>query len=403
MSGSDEAALLEALDTEGMIAFAQRLVKIRSVNDSGQGSTEEQAALAIADQMHEFGWDPTIEYVAHGRPNVVAEVIGEAPGRSLLFEGHTDVVFEGDPTTWSFDPYSGEIIDGRLLGRGSADMKSGVAAMIFATRALQLSGSLVGRIVVAALVDEEELMIGVKHFVASGQAAGIDGAIVCEPEAGEICHLQKGAIRLQATVTGVMAHGAMPDRGNNPIPPLMELAARLQEEQRVRQLRLGTDRLLGNLFITPTVVRAGDRAQLNVIPPVATMAWDLRTIPGVDHPELLDTIRNHAAKIASSYGVTVELEVIDDRPPTETSLDSPVVRALAYAVTAVTKEVPRYGGVPGTTDGTILWRDAKLPVAVFGPGGKWIAHQVDEYVEVSDVIEAAKIYTVAANRFLRGL
>ena len=101
---------------------------------------------------------------------------------------------------WTVDPFGAEIVDGRLWGRGSADMKAGVAAMLFATDAVVAaapSGPFPGRIVLAALVDEEGMMAGAKHFVAAGHTDGVDGVICCEPEGGEICHVAKGALRLR--------------------------------------------------------------------------------------------------------------------------------------------------------------------------------------------------------------
>jgi succinyl-diaminopimelate desuccinylase len=107
------------------------------------------------------------------------------------------------------------------------------------------------------------------------------------------------------------------------------------------------------------------------------------------------------AAVEDTTGVALTLTVIEDRPATETAHDEAVVQAVAAAHEAVTGEKARYGGVPGTTDGTILWRDAGIPVVVYGPGGKWIAHQVDEYVEVDDLVTAADVYAEAALRFLR--
>ncbi|MEA2058566.1 MAG: M20/M25/M40 family metallo-hydrolase, partial [Actinomycetota bacterium] len=106
--------------------------------------------------------------------------------------------------------------------------------------------------------------------------------------------------------------------------------------------------------------------------------------------------------VAEATGVELDLSVIEDRPATETPSDDPVVRAVVAAHEAVHGETPRFGGVPGTTDGTILWRDAGLPIVVYGPGGKWIAHQVDEYVEVDDLVDSANVYAEAALRFLNG-
>ena len=123
--------------------------------------------------MRSFGWEPQFDLVEPGRPNVIAVVDGGGgPGPTLMFEGHTDVVTEGEG--WTVDPFGGEIVDGRLYGRGAADMKGGLAAMLFATHALQQRGPFPGRIVLAALVDEEGMMLGAKDLVARGRTVGVD-------------------------------------------------------------------------------------------------------------------------------------------------------------------------------------------------------------------------------------
>jgi succinyl-diaminopimelate desuccinylase len=113
----------------------------------------------------------------------------------------------------------------------------------------------------------------------------------------------------------------------------------------------------------------------------------------VDHARLLASLRRLA-------GDGVRLTVIDDRPPTQTPADHPVVQAVVEAHRRVHGLTPPLGGVPGATDGTILWRDAGLPIVTYGPGGKWIAHQVDEHVEVEELARAADVYVEAARRFL---
>ena len=125
-------------------------------------------------------------------------------------------------------------------------------------------------------------------------------------------------------------------------------------------------------------------------------------LPGVDHTAVVESVRRAAEAVAGPAGVGVRLEVLDDRPPVDTPLDHPVVVALAAAHEAVTGEPARYGGVPGATDGTILTRDAGLATVVYGPGGKWIAHQADEFVEVADIVTAANVYAETARRFLTG-
>lgn len=388
------------IDREALIAFTQALVRVRSVNDPDAGIAEGQAAALVEAKMRSFGWEPQITEVAPGRPNVIAIIEGGRPGRTLMFEGHTDVVTEGELTEWTFDPYGAEIRDGKLLGRGSADMKSGVAAMIYAARAVQLAGPFAGRIVVGALADEEGMMLGAKAFSATDLAGEVDGAIICEPEDGEVCNVSKGAIRMRIQITGKMAHGAMPQHGRNPIPVAAVIVSKLLELQQSLNDKHGTHALLGDNYITPTVINANNFAQINVIPRRCELAVDVRTTTDIDHEILLDRMHAIIDKAATDQNCAAAMEIIDDRPPVDTPNDSPVVAALFAAHQAINGVDPEYGGVPGTTDGTILTRDAKIPTVVYGPGDKWIAHQANEWVAVDDIVRFAHVYAEAAHRFL---
>lgn len=390
------------IDEAALIAFTQRLVRVRSVYKPGDGGNESSVAAVVVDQMESFGWQPVVEEVVPGRPNVLVTIEGGSSGPSLLFEGHTDVVTEGARELWSVDPFGGEIVDGRLFGRGAADMKGGLAAMIFGVAALQRSGPFPGRVLLAALVDEEGGMLGAKQFVGSGAARGLDAAIICEPEGGEICISQKGAMRLRFDAKGHMAHGAMPEHGRNPILALAGLVSDLRKYEQELQAEFGEHPYLGRPYLTATALQGGSEFQLNVLPASAWLAVDVRTVPLLDHTALRDRLADLAAKAGNEVGVEVRLSVVDDRPPTEIPEGSPVVQALCTAHRRVTGQEPRFGGVPGTTDGTILVRDAGIPVVVYGPGGKWIAHQADEYVEVDELVSAAYVYAEAASLFLRG-
>ncbi|SEG97138.1 succinyl-diaminopimelate desuccinylase [Nonomuraea solani] len=387
------------VDARGVVEFTQALVRIPSTNDPARGRNERPAAELVEAKMREWGWEPVVSEAAPGRPNVVAVVEGGGgDGPTLMFEGHTDVVTEGDLSTWTVDPFGGEIRDGRLWGRGSADMKSGLAATLYATRALQLAGPFPGRIKVCALADEEGLMLGAHHFVSEGLTAGVDGAIVAEPEAGEICAVAKGALRLRVDLTGKMAHGAMPQHGRNPLEAVGSLLVGLRALQRDLQARHPAHEHLGEVYVTPTVLRAGSEEQVNVIPAVASVFIDVRTIPGAEHKEIADRV----AALAACGGITADVSILVDRPPVDVPVSDPVVAALAAAHRSVTGEEPVYGGVPGSTDGTVLTHWGGIPSVVYGPGGKWIAHQADEYVEVEEIVRCTRVFAEAARRFLNG-
>jgi succinyl-diaminopimelate desuccinylase len=293
-------------------------------------------------------------------------------------------------------------------------MKAGLAAMIYAVAALRSAGPFPGSVLVCALADEEGMMLGAKHACAAGALSGVDGVIVCEPEEGEICAVAKGALRLRVSFAGKMAHGAMPAHGLNPLPAVGRLLASVASLQDKLQARYGSHEHLGGVYVTPTVVRGGAPTQVNVIPGSADVYFDVRTVPGTAHADIVADVSALASQACGSGGsggsgdgsagdgVTASVTVIDDRPPVDTPVSHPVVSALAFAHEAVTGSPARYGGVPGTTDGTILSRDGGLATVVYGPGGKWIAHQADEFVSVAEVEQCARVYVAAARRFLGG-
>ncbi|WP_079131700.1 M20 family metallopeptidase [Streptomyces nanshensis] len=396
-----EGAPLIEVDEEAAVRLTRDLVRMRTVSEPDADEVEGPAVSRLARLFTEFGWAHEVTEPAPGRRNLVAVVEGGGgDGPTLMFEGHTDVVTEGRRADWSVDPYGGEIRDGRLWGRGSADMKSGLAAMIHAVRGLELAGPFPGRIVLGVLCDEEGMMLGAKAFAASPRAAGVDGVVVCEPEGYEVCTSARGGIRLRLELTGVMAHGAMPQEARSPLVAGARIVEALAGVEEWAVARFGTHRHAGAVTVTPTVLHAGDPAQLNVIPAHGLVGVDVRTVPGTGHEELIAEVRRAAVEAAATVGVTVELTVVDDRPAIEIAEDHPVVTALAAGHHDVHGSAPAFGAVPGTTDGTILTRDAGLPTVVYGPGGKWIAHQKDEFVEVAEIGEYARVYAAAARRFL---
>ncbi|MGC8472973.1 MAG: M20 family metallopeptidase [Candidatus Dormibacteria bacterium] len=390
------------VEATAVVQLARELIRIPSV--AGREAGEREAAELVAGTMRRFGWHPQLTEVAPGRINVVTTVDGGGgPGPTLALEGHLDVVTEGDRTDWTVDPFGAEIRDGRLYGRGAADMKAGVAAMLHGARALQRSGPFPGCLRLLALCDEEGMMLGAKRAIADGHLDGVSGVIVCEPEGGEICPSSKGAIRLRFELAGRMAHGAMPDLGRSPIPVASLLIQELAEVQDAFQRDPGAHPTLGMTYLTPTVVIAGSLEQMNVTPARATVAVDVRTIPGVDHAQLLADLRSRCARLGRSHEVAIDLTVIEDRPPVEIGADEPLVLALGRAHSELWGHSAPLGGVPGTTDGTIITRDTGIPTVVYGPGGKWIAHQADEFVEVEEIPRYADTYARAAQIFLSGV
>ncbi len=403
----DLERLAAAVDTQELVELTRKLVRIPTVYRPSSGEAEAPGAEFVAAYLRGLGFpglEVTMEEVAPGRPNVIARIDSGKPGRTLLFEGHTDVVTEGDRAAWTHDPFGAELVDGKIYGRGSCDTKGNLAAAVAAVRALVESGSFRrGRLVLCVPVDEEGMMLGIKHFVKAGHAKGVDAAIICEPEENQLCVTQKGAMRAVVRTHGVMAHGAMPLSGINPIPRMAAIISAAGDYERAEKSRLGCHPYLGWPSITPTIVSApvSGEPQINVIPNEAYMTLDIRTIPGQDHEEMERTFRGILARLASTDpDFRADFEVIERRPWTETRPDEPIVKAAAQAYRVVAGKEPRYNGVPGATDGTFLNAWAGIPILTTGAGNRLIPHQKDEYVEVWELEEAARLYAVAAALYL---
>jgi succinyl-diaminopimelate desuccinylase len=398
---------LAHLDAAGLEAFLQALVRTPSVYLPGvPGANEEAAAALVADLLRSWGLSPRHELAAPGRPSLVADLPGAyGPGPLLLLEGHTDVVTPGDRAAWRDDPFAGRVEGRRLYGRGACDMKGGLAALLFAARALQLAGApFRGTLRLLVPADEEGLMLGIKDLVAKGYADGAAGCIVCEPEGGELCVAQKGSLRLRLVSTGRIAHGAMPHKGVNALAGMVRWLALVLELEGELNAAHGVHPLLGPCYISPTVARApvsGEASQINCLPDVCDAFLDIRTAPPVAHQALIARIAALAEQVRKAHPAhQFAIEVVDDRPATEIDPGHPVARAVAAAHRQVYGAEPPLGGVPGSTDGTILARERGVPVVVYGPGDKWLPHQPDEHVDLDEVTRAAQVYILAALEFL---
>jgi succinyl-diaminopimelate desuccinylase len=396
------------VDADKVIALTRELVRIKSVYEPEQGGNETEVVKFLENYLRELGLEPVLEHLQPDRPNLICDWQGSSfdarEHATLMFEGHTDVVTEGDASTWSHPPFAAELVDGIIYGRGSCDMKAGVAAAIEATHAvMQTSPDLAGRIRLGIVCDEEGMMIGIKHFIAQGWADEVDAAIVCEPEQQELCLFQKGAMRVTVNVRGVMSHGAMPYAGCNPIVPLAAFIGRVHDFEKAEQARLGEHSQLGLPWLTPTILKAPERgeAQNNVMPETAFAALDIRTVPGQNHDEILATLQGIAQEIASSEPrLQIEVDCFESRPWTQTPEDASIVRALEAVYPAVMDEPPKYGGVPGATDGTFLHATAGVPIVTIGPGEREVPHQRDEHVDANEVVRSARLYAAAAVYFL---
>ena len=393
--------VLNNIDGEELVRLTRELVRIPSVyRPEEPDGNEARVARFVADYLEGAGFDVWVEEVAPDRPNIWAVWEGDRPGKTLLFEAHTDVVTEGSVDDWDHQPFGSERVGGSIYGRGACDTKGNLAAAVIAVSAIRESGvPFPGRLILCHPVDEEGMMAGIKAFIENGHAKGVDAAVICEPEENQLCIRQKGALRVEVTVRGRMAHGAMPKSGINPVTRAARLVIADEDLEREEVGRHGEDPLLGSPSLTPTILMGPGcgEPQINVIPASAYVALDIRTLPNQSHKELVERLENILARLASEDpDFDAMLEVIEERPPTETPKDEPLVRAMAKAYEQLTGEEPTYNGVPGATDGTFLNASAGIPIVTTGAGDREIPHHTDEWVDEEELLTTCKLYAATA-------
>ena len=399
-----EQKVINHIDNAELIRWVQELTRIPSVWRPQEGLGEEAAARWVERRCCEIGLETCFEIVQPGRPNVIALYRGYQVGPTLMFEGHTDVVTEGDASLWTDPPFSATIRRGRIYGRGANDMKAGLVCALIAAKAIVQSGlKLKGNLLIGAVCDEEGDMLGIKHFVERGWADRVSAAIICEPEENHLCLTQKGVMWIRAMIHGVMSHGAMPLTGANSVYPMARFLTMLHSLEEREIAQHGCDEYLGQPSITPTILcspKAGE-PQKNVMPGSTEVVLDFRLLPNQDPDRLaaqIETMLKAATAVDERLQYT--LKILEVRPPTQTARDQPVVTALASAYRDLTQTEPIYGGVPGSTDGTILNARKGIPIVTCGPGDIHIPHHIDEWVSIEEIELAARMYVVAALRFL---
>jgi len=362
--------------TDPVISLLRDLVAIDSVNPSlvSGAAGEAQIADAIAAHMRAIGLDVQREEAAPGRPNVIGVLEGSERGRTIMFCGHTDTV----GVTGMDAPFDPIVRDGRLYGRGAQDMKSGVAAMIDAARVARQGGFRKGRIVIAAVADEEYASIGADALVRKWKA---DAAIVTEPTDLKIGIGHKGFAWATIETRGRAAHGSRPQDGRDAIMRMGRVLTRLEQLDRELQSRPAHP-LLGTGSLHASVISGGH--ELSSYPDRCRLQLERRTIPG----EGVGTFAGEMeAVLAALFEEDPELEasmkLMFSRPPYEVPATHELPRALQSAAQSSGAETSAVG-MSFWTDAAILG-GAGIPSVLFGPGGAGL-HSLEEYVTLSDVI-----------------
>ena len=365
------------------VSLAQELIRFNTVNPPGQ---EEACARHIGAILEGAGFQT--EYHPHtpGRPSLIARRGGDGDKPALCLTGHTDTVPLG-AGEWSFDPFCGEVSGGKLLGRGSTDMKAGVAAIISAAVALaeRLDGTPGVELVITA---DEECGCNGARMLADKRLLGRAGAIVvAEPTANAPWLGHKGVLRFDALARGVTAHSSMPEEGRNAI----YLAVQAIEALQAFQFGVPPHPVLGAPTLNVGWIEGG--MNVNSVPDRAAFGVDIRLIPDMDLPELKRRLR-------AAVGPNMEVRFGTEAEAVWTEPDEPWMAGIRDLVAATIGAEPALAAAPYFTDGAAL-RDGYggPPTVVLGPGEPRQAHQTDEFCYVSRIEDAASLYTEIIRRW----
>ncbi len=372
------------------IQLLEKLVAIDSVNPSlAPGAAGEGPIAAhIADHLRSLGLDVHIQDVAPGRPNVIGVFDTGVPGPSLMFCGHTDTV----GVDGMRDPFVPAIRDGRLYGRGSQDMKSGVAAMIDAARVLRERAPARGQLIVAAVIDEEYASLGADALVRDWRA---DAAIVTEPTDLKIGVAHKGFAWFEIETLGRAAHGSRPKDGRDAILRMGRVLAELEQLDRELQSRPAHP-LMGTASLHASTVHGGH--EWSSYPDRCVLEMERRTIAGesaatarLEIETLLNRLRADDAEFEAAS------RLIFARPPYETASGHALTTTLAACAAAQGIDANQIG-MSFWTDAAVLG-EAGIPSVLFGPSGAGL-HGIEEYVDLRSVVACRDVLAEVAASWL---
>jgi acetylornithine deacetylase len=386
----------------------QRLVQ----EDSTRGN-EYKAQAIIIEKCRELGlqldiWDIEEKQIKnhpfyrcdrgnfHENPNVVGILKGSGGGKSLILNGHIDVVPEGDRKDWKVDPYSGKVENGKLYGRGATDMKGGTVALLLAIEVMkELEIPLRGDVLFQSVIEEESGGTGTLATLLRGYTA--DGAIIPEPTNLKVFPKQQGSMWFRITVKGKAAHGGTRYEGVSSIDKAITIINRLHELEQIRNARI-TDALFENIPI-PVPINVGKIQSgkwPSSVPDIAVIEGRIGVAPNEalkDVEQEMEQWLVDTAKTDSWFKENpVEIEWFGGRwQPGDLTIDHPLMTTLSDCYQEVFGKVPIVEASPWGTDGGILSKAANIPVLIFGPGTTEVAHDANEYIELQKVYEAAEV------------
>ncbi|MCB2192645.1 MAG: M20 family metallopeptidase [Deltaproteobacteria bacterium] len=366
------------------VKIASELICLDTINPPGG---EEAAARYLGALLADYGLRTKYYQLEPGRAGLVAVVPGKGESLPLVFTGHLDTVPLGN-APWSFSAHCGTVQDGRLLGRGASDMKSGCAALAAAAAALGGDPKGKAELVFVFTAAEETGCQGAEQMATSGDLpAQAGGLLVAEPTDNVPFLGHKGALWLEAAASGKSAHGSMPDMGDNAIYKAARAAAGLED------FFAGADAhaQLGKPTLNVGTFHGGSK--INMVPDLAVFQADLRTVPGLEHEELCE-------EVARKVGPDIAVSKLIDLPGFLTPPEDPWAAEVLALLERLQGRPPVPGYVNYFTDASVL-RPAmgNPPTVILGPGLPGQAHQTDEFCEVAKIQEAAELYLALARHW----
>jgi succinyl-diaminopimelate desuccinylase len=385
------------------VQILSRLVRAQSCNPPGDITA---CSAVICEVLEKEGIGFEVLESAPGIRNVVARLPGSLgrPGtKTLLFNGHLDTVPPGEG--WTVDPYGAEVRDGYMYGRGTTDMKAGVAACLMSLVDLKRRGApFAGTVIFTAVGDEEfHSQYGTKWLLGRGLTA--DWAINCEPTNLDICLGNRGLIMVDVTVRGKASHGGRPHLGKNAITIALKIVDRLNalSFEGSRDDRFKDP--VGSLSVVG--LHGGDR--INVIPDRCEFYIDRRLMPGEKSQEAIAQIGRaieEATGVAPAGADCPAADIVMTpevwHEPFWTDQDTDIVRACTSVYRGQFGREPAFEGKSAGTDASHLFTMGGIPTVIFGPGDYNRSHTVDERVDLSHLLPAVRYYSRMAETLLRG-
>ncbi len=385
--------MADMISPDAVAAGLAELVRCPSVTPlagpAGEGPYGEgRYAALLAAKLRALGAAVELREVEPGRPNLVGRFDGPAGAPSVMFEAHSDTVSVDGMT---IDPFAAEVRHGRLYGRGACDTKAAMAAMLLAVeQVLAEGGELPATVYVVSTCGEEITGLGAKALVDEGFFATgeVEGVIVGEPTGLEIIHASKGSGRFRIETRGKAAHSSAPADGVNAIYQMAHVVAAIEREV-APALARRRDPLLGSPTVSVGTIRGG--SQVNVVPDACTIDVDTRLIPGQTFETMAALIRD---VLGRAKAARADLEfVIHNRPAYPAFFidpDAPLPARVARACRDVLGEAV-IATAPWASNAGIF-AAAGVPSVLLGPGSIAQAHTCDEFVEIDQVVKAARVY-----------